>query len=114
MTTRRLIFLTAKIIFAGVVLAYLFRRIDATRVWNSIREAERGPIALAVMFALLTILIAGWRWHRWLAIFNIRIPLLSLTFIAQIGQFFMMFLPGPTGDDLTRMLYISRLIPTRG
>ncbi|OLC99954.1 MAG: hypothetical protein AUH86_01250 [Acidobacteria bacterium 13_1_40CM_4_58_4] len=63
--------------------------------------------------ALFTILIAGWRWHRWLAIFDIHIPLLSLTCIAQIGQFFMMFLPGPTGDDLTRMLYISRLSPGR-
>jgi uncharacterized membrane protein YbhN (UPF0104 family) len=33
--------------------------------------------------------------------------------IAQIGQFFAVFLPGPIGDDLTRMLYISRLAPGR-
>src|SRR5438309_8808155 len=113
MTKRRLVFLTAKLIFATMVLAYLFRKIDATRVWTSIRDAERGPISLGVILALFTILIAGWRWHRWLAIFDIHIPLLSLTCIAQIGQFFMMFLPGPTGDDLTRMLYISRLAQGR-
>jgi uncharacterized membrane protein YbhN (UPF0104 family) len=37
----------------------------------------------------------------------------SLICIAQVGQFFMMFLPGPVGDDLTRMLYVSRLAPNR-
>lgn len=113
MTKRRLIVLTAKVIFAAVVLAWLFRKIDATRVWSTIRDAERGPISLGLLLALVTIGIAGWRWHRWLAIFDIHIALLSLTCIAQIGQFFMMFLPGPTGDDLTRMLYISRLFPGR-
>jgi uncharacterized membrane protein YbhN (UPF0104 family) len=45
--------------------------------------------------------------------FQIHIPLPVLTCVAQIGQFFIMFLPGPTGDDLTRMLYISRLAPGR-
>jgi glycosyltransferase 2 family protein len=59
------------------------------------------------------VVLAGWRWHRWLAIFGIHIPAGPLMCIAQIGQFFMMFLPGPTGDDLTRMLYISRLAPGR-
>jgi uncharacterized membrane protein YbhN (UPF0104 family) len=110
---RRLIFLAAKLVFAVVVLTWLFRKIDATRVWTSIRDAERGPISLGLLLALVTIGIAGWRWHRWLAIFDIHIPLLSLTFIAQIGQFFIMFLPGPLGDDLTRMLYITRLAPGR-
>ena len=110
---RRLIFLAAKLIFAVVVLTWLFRKIDATRVWTSVRDAERSPIALGLLLALVTIGIAGWRWRRWLAIFDIHIPLFSLTCIAQIGQFFIMFLPGPVGDDLTRMLYISRLAPGR-
>jgi glycosyltransferase 2 family protein len=113
MTKRRLTFLTAKAIFTAAILAYLFRKIDVARVWTTIRGAERGPISLGLLLALVTIVIAGWRWHRWLAIFNIHIRLLSLTLIAQIGQFFLMFLPGPVGDDLTRMLYISRIIPTR-
>ena len=30
-----------------------------------------------------------------------------------IAQFFSIFLPGSAGDDLTRMLYISRLAPGR-
>jgi hypothetical protein len=64
-----------------------------------------------VSLLLFTVAIAGWRWHLLLGIFGVEIWLGSLICIAQVGQFFGMFMPGPTGDDLTRMLYISRLAP---
>jgi uncharacterized membrane protein YbhN (UPF0104 family) len=57
--------------------------------------------------------IAGWRWNRLLGILGIHIPVKSLTCIVPIAQFFSVFLPGSTGDDLTRMLYVSRLAPGR-
>jgi len=112
-TKRQIAFLLAKIAFAAAVLTWLFHKVDASRVLNSIRGAARAPILLGIMLGLFTIVIAGWRWRRWLAIFAIDIPLRSLICIAQIGQFFLMFLPGPVGDDFTRMLYISRLAPGR-
>jgi uncharacterized membrane protein YbhN (UPF0104 family) len=37
----------------------------------------------------------------------------TLTCIAQIGQFFAVFLPGTAGDDVTRFVYIARLAPGR-
>ncbi len=66
------------------------------------------------MLSLSTVLIAAWRWHRLLTIFDIFIPQTSLTCIVPIAQFFSLFLPGSSGDDLTRMLYLSRLAPGRG
>jgi uncharacterized membrane protein YbhN (UPF0104 family) len=66
-------------------------------------------VIAGILLCWFTILIAGWRWHRLLAAFQIGIPLPALVCIAQIGQFFSMLMPGPTGDDLTRLLYISRL-----
>lgn len=113
MTKPQTAFLLAKIAFAAAVLIWLFHKVDVWRVWSTVRHADRAAILLGICLGLLTIVIAGWRWCRWLAIFDIRVSLLSLTFIAQIGQFFLMFLPGPLGDDLTRMLYISRLAPGR-
>ena len=113
MNKRQAAFLTAKICFAAVVIWWLLHKLDAARVWSCVHEAHRPPVLLGVVLVLLTVLIAGWRWHRLLGVFEIAIPLRSLICIAQIGQFFTMFLPGPTGDDLTRMLYISRLAKAR-
>lgn len=113
MNAKQTAFLVAKIIVAAAIITWLFHRIDAYRVWLSVRDAHRLPILLGLFLWLLTIVIAGWRWNRLLGIFDINIPLSSLTCVVPIAQFFSMFLPGSTGDDLTRMLYISRLAPGR-
>lgn len=113
MNGRQSIFLAAKVIFAIGVILWLFHKIDAHRVWESIRRAQGIPILLGLIFLLITVVIAAWRWQRVLRIFDINIPLGSAICIVQIGQFFAMFLPGPVGDDLTRMLYVSRLAPGR-
>jgi hypothetical protein len=107
------IVLTAKILFAGLVIFWLFHKIDPHRVWESIRRAHGAPMLVGFVLLLMTIVIAAWRWQRVLRIFDINVPLRSAVCIVQIGQFFAMFLPGPVGDDLTRMLYISRLAPGR-
>lgn len=113
MRKRQIAFFVAKICFAAAVIAWLFHKVNVSQVWATVRDARHIPILLGVVLGLLTVMIAGWRWQRLLKLFDLYIPLRSLTCIAQVGQFFMMFLPGPTGDDLTRMLYISRLAPGR-
>ncbi len=113
MNVRRAIFLAAKLVFAAAVLTLLLHKVDAGRVWTSVRNADRMSFAAGVGLVLLLVVIAGWRWHRLLAVFQIDIPLTSLISIAWIAQFFAMFLPGQTGDDLTRMFYISRLAKGR-
>ena len=113
MSKRQIAFIVAKITFAAVVLTVLARKVDMSHVWMNLRDAQKAPIVAGILLCLVTVVIAGWRWQRLLQIFQISIPLKALICIAQIGQFFVMFLPGPTGDDLTRMLYISRLAPGR-
>ena len=106
-------FLAAKIIFAVAVITWLFHKIDAHRVWLGVRDAHRLPIFFGLLLWLVTIVIAGWRWNQLLGILGIHVPVKSLTCVVPIAQFFSVFLPGSTGDDLTRMLYISRLAPGR-
>jgi uncharacterized protein (TIRG00374 family) len=112
-TKRQATFLVLKFAFATAVLTWLFHKVDINRVLETVISAGRTEIAGGVLLCLGMVVLAGWRWHRWLAIFDIHVPAGPLMCIALIGQFFMMFLPGPTGDDLTRMLYISRLAPGR-
>jgi uncharacterized protein (TIRG00374 family) len=112
-TTRRAAFLLAKVVFASVILFWLLHKVDVNRVWSSVHNADRFSLAGGVGLVLLLVVIAGWRWHRLLRIFQIDIPLSALIGIAWIGQFFAMFLPGQAGDDVTRMLYISRLAKGR-
>jgi glycosyltransferase 2 family protein len=113
MSKRRVLFLVAKLAFASVVLFWLLHKVDVGRVWITVHNADRLFFAAGVGLVILLVAIAGWRWHRLLRIFQIDIPLPSLIGIAWIGQFFAMFLPGQAGDDVTRMVYISRLTKGR-
>jgi uncharacterized protein (TIRG00374 family) len=113
MNKRQAAFLIAKIIFAVSVITWLVHKIDLARVWSNVRDAHPAPFCFGIALSLSTIVLAGWRWQRLLAIFDIQVPLKSLICVVPIGAFFAIFLPGSTGDDLTRMLYISRLAPGR-
>jgi uncharacterized protein (TIRG00374 family) len=113
MTGRQAAVVIAKLVFACAIIWWLMHKVDAGRVWTSIREAHRGPIVLGVLLCMSTVLVAGWRWQKLLMAIGLAVPLTATIAIAQIGQFFMVFLPGPTGDDLTRMLYISRIAKGR-
>jgi uncharacterized membrane protein YbhN (UPF0104 family) len=113
MTPKQVAFLVGKVLFAVAVVTWLFHHTDAYRVWLNVRDAHRIPIVIGLILWLVTIAIAGWRWNRLLGILGIHVPVQSLTCVVPIAQFFSVFLPGSTGDDLTRMLYISRLAPGR-
>lgn len=113
MNRKQTLVVIAKITFSMLVIGLLFRKVNSSQVWSCVREAQPQPFFLGVFLGLVTVWIAGLRWHHLLKIFQVNVPLKSLVCIAQIGQFFSMFLPGPTGDDLTRMLYISKLAKGR-
>lgn len=116
MTKKQLAFTAAKIGFTALILTWLLRshsKMQPAQIWENIRHANPVFVLAGILLCWTPVAIAGWRWHRLLQVFQMEIPVATLICIAQIGQFFLMFLPGPTGDDLTRMLYISRLAKGR-
>jgi uncharacterized membrane protein YbhN (UPF0104 family) len=113
MNAKQAALLVGKVIVAAAIMAWLFHRTNTHVVWLSLRDAHRVPILAGLILWLVTMVIAGWRWNRLLGILGIHIPVISLICIVPIAQFFSVFLPGSTGDDLTRMLYVSRLAPGR-
>ncbi len=113
MSRTQTVFVLLKVVFSIALIIWLFQKVNPARVWDSVCQARLTPFLLGTLLTWFTVLIASWRWQRLLGILDIAIPLRSLVGIAQIGQFFTMFLPGPAGDDLTRMLYVSRIAKGR-
>lgn len=109
MKTKRLVFLVLKIAIAVVLMAWLFHKVDVKSVWGRVASAKPLPVLIGLIFCWTGVAIAGLRWHWLLKAFGINVAIRTAVGIAQIGQFFLIFLPGPAGDDVTRILYISRL-----
>lgn len=113
MLLRKAILPALKVALTGGFILCLIHKVNSTNVLNCLKEANGPLVLVGSLFCEATVLVAAWRWQRLLSIFQIKGQFRALLCIAQMGQFFMIFLPGPTGDDLTRMLYISRLAKGR-
>jgi len=113
MNLKGLAFLLAKALVAGAIFVWLFSRIDGAALLASLYSAAPAPLLVGLVLCVVVLGIAAWRWRRLLGLFEIKASTGSLFSIVWIGQFFSMFLPGPLGDDASRMVYISRIAQGR-
>jgi uncharacterized protein (TIRG00374 family) len=92
---------------AGLVLLaalFYFRLIDLDELRKAL--ARPGLLALAVVACLVTIPVAGLRWHVLLRSQGLDLHLLHTIRIVAMGAFFATFLPGSAGGDIVRGVYI--------
>lgn len=97
---------------AGVAVLFLWlllRGADIAVLGRTLAGASVPLLLLGVALNVGTVLIAGLRWKLLVRAAGLRLRWRDLTCIAFIGQFFATFLPGPVGDDLTRMVYVARV-----
>lgn len=113
MSSKPALFLLARAALATAILIWLLSRIDGAALLAALASAKSAPLIIAFILCVAVIGVAAWRWLRLLGLFGIKVSIGSLFSIVWIGQFFSMFLPGPLGDDTSRMVYISRLAPGR-
>ena len=106
---RSLAITAAKLAVAGVVMGLLLRETDAAALGRLLVEVSKPLLVLGVVLNVVTVLIAGVRWKLLVRAAGVPLRWRDLTCIAFIGQFFATFLPGPVGDDLTRMVYVARI-----
>jgi uncharacterized protein (TIRG00374 family) len=69
-------------------------------------------IAAILVFPLTFILTAA-RWHELLKALDINIGLLRAFTLTMVGAFYNTFMPGSTGGDFFKALYVSRATPHR-
>lgn len=105
---RRAFVLLAKMAVAAAVLWFVLRQTDVAELKAALAGASVPLLLLGLVLNVCTVLIAGLRWKLLIQALGIAMRWRDLTCIAFIGQFFATFLPGPLGDDVTRMFYIAR------
>jgi uncharacterized protein (TIRG00374 family) len=106
---RAMFMITAKISVAVALLWLLMSRVDIAVLREMLVTCSKPLFLAGIVLIGCTVLIAGLRWMILVRATGLHLRWRDLTSIAIIGQFFATFLPGPLGDDLTRMVYITRI-----
>src|SRR5919108_4073823 len=92
-----------KLAVSVVLLAVLFSRIDAGRLWHTARQASLSWLAAALALLFVNVLAATWRWRLLLQAQRVDVPRRSLLGSFLVAQFFNNFLPSNIGGDVIRI-----------
>lgn len=100
---RDVVLWTLKIGVSAGLLYVLFRRVDLGELWDRMRDAAPGWVALAVAVYFVTILVATWRWKVLLDAqrVHLRFGVLLNSYLA--ATFANNFLPSNIGGDVIRI-----------
>lgn len=104
--------LWARVIVTAVLLAFLVSKIRPQDLLPQQRHLS--TLAFLVAGLLITgvgIVLSAWRWQRVLDVFDVRVPLRTLTGHYFAGQFVGNVLPSTIGGDVVR---VSRTATTTG
>ncbi len=79
-----------------------------TDMWQALRMADWRWMLASVAAAGLCEFFGIIRWQLFLRMLHIEVPLREITRLFFIGAFFNQFLPGTTGGDVVRVIYLMR------
>jgi uncharacterized protein (TIRG00374 family) len=102
-SSRRLLITLLKAAVSLALLAFLFSRVDAPRLWHLARSASIPWIATALALYYLMICVSAWRWGVLLDAQGLHFPLRRLTSSFFVATFFNNFLPSNIGGDVVRI-----------
>ena len=100
---RRYVPIAVKITVSGALLAFLFSRIDAGRLWAGARHASLRWLAVALLLYLANVAGAIWRWNLLLNAQDVQIKRRTLLGSMLVALFFNNFLPSNIGGDVIRI-----------
>jgi glycosyltransferase 2 family protein len=100
---RKAIFLFLKAGVSVGLLVWLFRQVDAGRLWDAVRAASWGWLGAAALLYFAMLLVSSWRWNILLRAQGIAIRLRTLVGSFLVATFFNNFLPSNIGGDVVRV-----------
>jgi glycosyltransferase 2 family protein len=100
---RRFLLMAGKITVSVALLALLFSRIDAARLWTTARHASMPWLIAALAVYGMNMLASTWRWRLLLHAQDVRLPGRTLLGSFLVANFFNNFLPSNIGGDVIRI-----------
>ncbi|MEO5820815.1 MAG: lysylphosphatidylglycerol synthase transmembrane domain-containing protein [Vicinamibacteraceae bacterium] len=97
---------TLQILKVGVsvgLLVWLFRQVDAARLWTAVRSASWSWLGLAALLYFAMLVVSSWRWNTLLRAQGIVMRLRTLIGSFLVATFFNNFLPSNIGGDVVRI-----------
>lgn len=107
------IFFSIKLLVSVLILAYLFTSLDLDDLIKQLVSLNLNYFMAAVLTLAFPIALTSLRWQILLRAQKIYIPVNQVVIIDLIGCFFNSFLPGSTGGDAYRVLYVIRQYATK-
>jgi uncharacterized membrane protein YbhN (UPF0104 family) len=98
-----------KIAFSILLLYLVFRQIPFRHVWMAIQESRPGYLVLALLFFVLSKLIAALRLNRYFRHIGIPLTEMSNFKLYLLGMFYNLFLPGGIGGDAYKGYLLNRM-----
>jgi glycosyltransferase 2 family protein len=79
-----------------------------TAMWDALRTADWRWMVASIAAAGACEYFGILRWQLFLRMLHIEVPMREITRLFFIGAFFNQFLPGTTGGDVARVIYLMR------
>jgi len=99
----------AKLAFSAGLITWILQKTDLTAIWQSIKGANFGLLAVAFLMFYLGYLIIARRQQSLLQAQNILVSIPFLLKSFAIGMFFTNLLPSTIGGDASRMYDVWRV-----
>lgn len=109
----KVVAILVKLALSVALMTFLFRRIPAAAVGDTLAHADRGGLIAAAALMLASNLLGAFQWSRLLRGAEIRIPFWKVCAYYHVGLFFNNFLPANIGGDIARVVDASRHSETR-
>jgi uncharacterized protein (TIRG00374 family) len=107
-TFRRFAWLAIRLLFVGVILLFVFSRVDLSAFIAQARSLDLGYVLLGLVFWCIALLIVALRWK---VLMDVSLPgtrLWSLFVFNFVGIFYNQFLPGSIAGDVVKGYYLAR------
>jgi uncharacterized membrane protein YbhN (UPF0104 family) len=100
---RRYALSAIKLTVSVALLAFLFSRLDTSRLWEGARHASLPWLIVALAIYALNVAASTWRWHVLLRAQDVPLRRRTLLKSFLVANFFNNFLPSNIGGDVIRI-----------
>jgi uncharacterized protein (TIRG00374 family) len=102
------LFELSKLVVSGGLLMFVLATVGVDKMLDKLRSADLWLLLLALALFVFGVYLRAFRWRALLADRGLHVPIVKLTQLYFIGQFFNTFLPTGFGGDVVRVVELAR------